>query len=218
MLNKSRAPEKAADDDLHTVLEVIDGDTLAIEDSKKVRLLSIDAPERGSCYYQESREALRALIGENPVRLEKDISNVDKYGRLLRYAIIPVEGGDNILVNEYLVREGFAVESGKSPDNRYERFFMSAEEEARENKRGLWGACEIEEGDEAELREIDAEPPSPDCIIKGNISEKGYGMTYLVPGCDNYNRVKIDLRKGEKYFCSEEEAVKAGFRKATNCP
>jgi len=68
------------------------------------------------------------------------------------------------------------------------------------------------------LREKDSGPSDPECIIKGNISEKGYGKTYLIPGCDNYKNVKIDQRKGEKYFCTEEEAFEAGFRKATNCP
>lgn len=97
----------------------------------------------------------------------------------------------------------------------------SAGEEARNEKRGLWGACDMpmSESEKANQndREIDMPPPSPNCIIKGNISEKGYGKTYLVPGCDNYNNVKVDTRKGERYFCTEEEAVAEGFRKAENC-
>jgi hypothetical protein len=66
--------------------------------------------------------------------------------------------------------------------------------------------------------QANVEPESEDCIIKGNISQHEAGMIYMVPGCDNYNSTKIDPKRGEKYFCTEAEAEKAGFRKATNCP
>jgi len=213
------ARETSAGDDLH-IVEVIDGDTIRLESGQRVRLLGIDAPEKGECYYEESRDALAGVIGENRVRLDKDISDMDEYARLLRYVVIPVAdpGEDNVFVNEYLVREGYAEASSRRPNKRYESFLRSAEEEAREAARGLWSVCEVEAAQTDALREVDTGPPSPECIVKGNISEKGYGRTYLVPGCDNYNRVKIDVRKGEGYFCSEEEAITAGFRKATNCP
>jgi micrococcal nuclease len=64
----------------------------------------------------------------------------------------------------------------------------------------------------------EASKPKEDCVIKGNISDRGFGKIYFVPNCINYNRVKIDLKRGEKWFCTEEEAKEAGFRKATNCP
>ena len=82
----------------------------------------------------------------------------------------------------------------------------------------MWGVCDYKEKNDTNLREQDSKPTNSECIIKGNISEKGYGKTYLIPGCDNYERVKIDIRKGEQYFCSEADAEAAGFRKATNCP
>jgi len=65
--------------------------------------------------------------------------------------------------------------------------------------------------------ETDDPPPNPDCVIKGNISEHGYGKTYFPPGCANYKRVKVDLEKGDMYFCTEEEAEAAGFEKAGSC-
>lgn len=84
----------------------------------------------------------------------------------------------------------------------------------------MWEKCDyLEERNKENInkREKSVKSPSVYCIIKGNISEKGYGKTYLVPGCYNYKTVKIDLSKCENYFCTEAEAMKAGFRKATNC-
>ncbi len=191
---------------------------------QRVRLLGLNAPEEGECYAKEAGMYLKSLVGDKDVRLEKDVSGADQYGRLLRYVFLPSgdEKENDLFVNEMLVREGYAVADAHPPDNRYREFLASAGEEARNEKRGLWGACDRapteNEREQVTQREIDMPPPSPNCIIKGNISEKGYGKTYLVPGCDNYNNVKIDTRKGEQYFCTEEEAISAGFRRADNCP
>ena len=198
------------------VLEVIDGDTFKIKNNVRVRLLGIDTPEKGECYYNEARLVLKDLVEGRVVRLDKDITDKDRYERLLRYVILEKDGEDNLFVNDYLVRQGLALDIAYPPDNRYRDLLSSAGEEAKKERRGLWAACDYEEA--LDLREEDSAPVDPDCVIKGNISEKGYGKTYLIPGCDNYNRVKIDARKGEAYFCSEEEAINAGFRKATNCP
>ena len=71
------------------------------------------------------------------MRLEKDISETDKFGRLLRYVYV-----DDVFVNEYLVRSGFANVSTYPPDVKYEQQFRLLEQEAREQKRGIWaGNC-----------------------------------------------------------------------------
>jgi hypothetical protein len=54
-------------------------------------------------------------------------------------------------------------------------------------------------------------------LIKGNISSSGEKI-YHLPGCDYYNQTVVDESKGEKWFCSEAEALAAGWRKAKNCP
>ncbi|MBD3282597.1 MAG: hypothetical protein GF387_03280 [Candidatus Portnoybacteria bacterium] len=212
---------KGADynDNLYLVNYVIDGDTFKVNDDVRVRLLGIDSPEKGECYYEESREFLIDLIEGKYVRLEKDISGKDDYGRLLRYAILVNKDDeeDNILVNDRIVRLGYALAVSSPPDNRYRQLLSAAQEEALREERGLWAACDYEREYEA-LRQKDYDPPNEDCIIKGNISERGYGKVYFLPGCDNYEKVKIDFSRGEKYFCSEEEAIEAGFKKATNCP
>jgi len=207
------------DSKLYLVSKVIDGDTIKIKDGKKVRLIGIDAPEKGECYYSKSADFLRELLLGKYARLEKDISEADNYDRWLRYVIIPADKnkGDNILVNDYLVKEGQAKSVSSSPDLRYRDLMATSQQKAIRENKGIWKACQYEP-EYLKYREQNTEPPSENCLIKGNISERGYGKTYLLPGCDNYKTVKIDLRKGEQYFCSEEEAQKAGFRKATNCP
>jgi micrococcal nuclease len=211
----------AVDVDLQTVSKVIDGDTFTILDGPKVRLIGIDAPDEKECYFASSTEYLKSLIENKKIKLEKDISGTDEYGRLLRYAIFPNPDvtEDSVLINERMVREGYAVRQQESPDNRYRDLFATAEAEAKKLEKGLWSACKVASTTSAnEEREIDLGPPFPECTVKGNISEKGYGKTYLVPGCDNYEKTKIDTRKGEQYFCFEDDAIEAGFRKAENCP
>lgn len=207
------------DTQLQIIAKVIDGDTIKLQDNTKIRLIGIDSPEKGQCYYEESTNFTTQLLENKSVKLEKDISGKDDYDRLLRYVIILNEDPeqDNMLVNDYIVRQGYAQAVASPPDNRYRDLLVSAQEEALREKRGLWKECDYEAG-LSDRREKDNEPTDPDCIIKGNISTRGYGRIYLLPGCDNYNTVKIDFTKGEQYFCTEEEAQKADFRKATNCP
>lgn len=198
---------------------VIDGDTIVVQDDTRVRLIGINSPEKGECFYEESRQFAKDLLQGESVILEKEISGVDDYGRLLRFIIIPAKSAakDNILVNDYIVRQGYARAIASPPDNRYRDLLISAQEEALRENRGLWQTCSYQD-EFSERREKDDQPPGPDYIIKGNISTRGYGKTYLFPGCDNYATVKIDLAKGEQYFRTAEEAESAGYRKATNCP
>ncbi len=56
-----------------------------------------------------------------------------------------------------------------------------------------------------------------DCVIKGNISSSGEKI-YHLPGCGSYSRTVIDESAGEEWFCSEDDAEAAGWRKAKNCP
>ncbi|MBU1046859.1 thermonuclease family protein [Patescibacteria group bacterium] len=211
----------------HRITSIIDGDTLKIKTgtlkTRKVRLIGINAPEKGECYFDESKQALKEITQDKNINIEKDISGLDKYNRLLRYIIVinsdPEQ--DNIPVNYYMIRNGFAFYQSSPPDNRYRDLFITAQRQAQTDNLGLWKDCDYEEQASVEasaLREQSTEPSSPECIIKGNISDAGYGKTYLFPGCDNYDRTIIDTRKGESYFCSEAEAEASGFRRATNCP
>ena len=122
------------------VLRVVDGDTIKIEGDEVIRYIGIDAPETVhpskpvQCYGKEASEKNRELVEGKEVFLEKDVSETDKYGRLLRYVWL-----GETLVNEYLAREGYAQASSYPPDVKYQDRFIEAQRLAREEGKGLWG-------------------------------------------------------------------------------
>lgn len=124
------------------VKRIVDGDTIVLENGQKVRYIGIDTPEsvdprRGvQCFGKEASARNKTLVEGKSVRLEKDVSEVDRYGRLLRYVYL----GD-IMVNEALVREGFAYASSYPPDVAYDERLRSAETLAKIAQAGLWGSC-----------------------------------------------------------------------------
>jgi micrococcal nuclease len=132
------------------ITKVIDGDTVETEDGKKVRYIGIDTPEtkhpqkKIGCYGREASEANRRLVLDKYVRLEKDVSETDRYGRLLRYVTVfdtPEATGSGLFVNEHLVRQGYAYVSTYAPDVRHADLFLQAQSEAQRGNRGLWSAC-----------------------------------------------------------------------------
>ena len=119
------------------VTKVIDGDTIIVEGGEVVRYIGIDTPEKDQeCFSRDATSKNEELVGGKLVRLEKDISERDRYQRLLKY----VWSGD-IFVNEYLVRQGYATAVSYPPDVKYQELFRQAEKEARENGSGLWKEC-----------------------------------------------------------------------------
>jgi|GEM_PF-1234503 len=116
------------------VSRVIDGDTFELNTGDRVRLILIDAPESDEKCYLEAKTRLQQLVLNKEVRLEKDVSETDKYGRLLRYVYV-----DSIFVNYQLVREGLAYAYPYPPDLKYQAQIEQAEELAREEATGcLW--------------------------------------------------------------------------------
>jgi len=124
------------------VTRIIDGDTIELETGEKLRYIGIDTPEtvdprRGvECFGKEANEKNKELVLGKEVRLEKDVSDTDRYDRLLRYVYV-----DNTFINLELVRLGYASASSYPPDVMYQEAFREAEREAREAKRGLWTVC-----------------------------------------------------------------------------
>lgn len=129
------------------VTKVVDGDTIKISTGWMVRLVGIDTPETVDprrpigCFGKEASNQVKSLLSQKEVILQKDVSETDKYQRLLRYVYLPLENGQLLFVNDYLVREGFARAFTYPPDAKFSEQFKLAEEEARKNKRGLWGRC-----------------------------------------------------------------------------
>lgn len=145
------------------------------------------------------------------MRLEKDISETDKYGRLVRYVYV----GDTF-INLVLVQEGFASSYTYPPDVKYQNQFIEAERNAREQKKGLWGSCSLSENSTNSVSAPSQTTQLSACTIKGNISSSGEKI-YHIEGCGSYSKTKIDESRGELWFCTEEEAISAGWRKALNC-
>ncbi len=127
------------------VVRVVDGDTIVVRldgRQQRVRYTGVNTPESVDprravqCFGKEAAARNRALVEGKTVWLEKDVSETDQYGRLLRYVWV-----DGALVNAELVREGYARAVTYPPDVRYAERFRALEREAREARRGLWGGC-----------------------------------------------------------------------------
>lgn len=118
------------------VTRVIDGDTIVIEGGYRVRYIGIDTPEINQPYYEEAKQYNQELVGGETVRLEKDVTNKDKFDRLLRYVYV-----GSVFVNAELVRQGYAqvYPEDRYPDNKYYSLLKDAETEAREAQKGIWG-------------------------------------------------------------------------------
>jgi micrococcal nuclease len=114
---------------------VVDGDTFYCRDGRKVRLLGIDSPERGQgAAGRLARRALERLMPvDRLVRLESDVTATDRYGRVLAYVWIGAT-----LVNEVMVRDGWAVRYTVPPDAKYADRIARAQKEARARRAGLW--------------------------------------------------------------------------------
>ncbi|MBL7206454.1 MAG: thermonuclease family protein [Candidatus Aenigmarchaeota archaeon] len=114
------------------VSRVIDGDTVELGNSERVRLLGIDTPERGQFLFKESTEWLKDKIEGKRVRLESDIEDKDKYDRLLRHIFL---GNEHI--NLKLVELGYANTLFYG-NEKYREELLAAEAEARDKGTGIW--------------------------------------------------------------------------------
>lgn len=140
------ATEVLPDRERAVVERVIDGDTIVLGSGERVRLLGIDTPERGECYFTEARDYLAWWLDRVEVSLEADGRDTDEYGRLLRYVFTNrVWGGTasttEFLVNDALVREGYARTMPIGDARQYREQFKESEQAARAAGAGRWSAC-----------------------------------------------------------------------------
>jgi micrococcal nuclease len=121
---------------------VIDGDTIIVDGKKKVRYIGINTPELKTqtspdeCFARKALDENKKILENKQIFMEKDVSEVDKYNRLLRYV-----WANNTFVNDYLIRNGFAKIDIYPPDTKYYLQFKQAQQEAKDNNRGLWREC-----------------------------------------------------------------------------
>lgn len=217
-----------------------DGDTLQLEGITH-HLNGINAPERDQACLDEhgglwacgaeARDRLTEYIGTRAVRCEDQ--GADRSYRQRRIGICSVEG-ETTSINRWLVQEGMALNFDPYARAR----FQLDQDDARQNRRGLWSGCFVAPWDLRYWRKgtapllgscpdaaiarkalfpDHAEMP-PGCSIKGHIAVRarvtGYPGIYHLEGCRSYRTVQ----KVNRWFCSEEDARAAGFRKAFTCP
>ena len=202
------------------VVGVTDGDTIKVRVggvTERVRLIGLDTPElKGNeCWAQKAASKMQSLVQSRSVQLVPDPSqgDRDRYGRLLRHVVTQ----DGRLAAQVLIEGGFAKEYTYSAAYEHRSAYVAAEKRAKAKKLGVWSAaCAAPVvAAPAPAAPGTSAAPSGRCLIKGNISSKGEKI-YHVPGGGNYDVTVITQSKGERWFCTEAEAVKAGWRKARN--
>jgi micrococcal nuclease len=128
------------------VTSVVDGDTIVIDGNHKVRYIGVNTPEINKdtsgrktgeqCFANESYLENKRLVEGKTVRLVRDVSNTDKYGRLLRYVYV-----EELFVNDYLINNGYAKTMTVKPDTKYYDLFKQSQLQAKSGSLGIWKAC-----------------------------------------------------------------------------
>ena len=179
------------------VVSVPDGDSLDLADGRRVRLLGIDAPEKGRCMADEARQKLVGLALARHVRLKEIVK--DDFGRQLAIVIV-----DSVALQEHLLLSGLARNESSS-GNPYNQLLKDVQEVAKAAKLGIWSdACRGKTSGKE------------DCTIKGNT--RAGKKFYYTPSCTQYEQVVVDIAYGDAWFCSEKEAENAGFTRTSGCP
>lgn len=187
---------------------IVDGDTLVIGDTI-IRLHGIDAAETRQRCVTQDRKIVRP--GESAVELLTVLvrdgiscfgNQLDDYGRLI--ATCKTVAGQDI--NRQLVEGGWAWAYVK-----YSFDYVEEEADAKRKHLGVWAlVCEPPWEFRHKRWEAAAQKAPKGCPIKGNISESG--RIYHVPWSRDYAKTRIDTVKGERWFCSERDALEAGWR------
>lgn len=214
------------------VTRVVDGDTIEVSLQGKtypLRLIGVDTPEskhpsKGVEYFgREAAAYTRAQLLGKTVYLENDISERDRYGRLLAYVWLSRPATDSPsqeeigtrMFNSILVENGFAHASPYPPDIRYQDFLESRVTLARQAGYGLWGqggasptASPGQGGGPGQWQET-KDPAAAQA--SGQIIGNKNSMIYHVPGGASYHKVS---KKNAVYFDTEAQAQAAGYRRA----
>ena len=228
---------------MYPVSGVIDGDTIKVRingTSHRVRILGIDAPELSTrdCQAQGAASRMQSLVQSKSVSLRRDPEQPDKdrYGRFVRHVVL----ANGRYAAQALLQDGLAREYVPRGSYAKRDAFLAAERSAKNARRGIWSAAcapapkptvaaplvnpsaptkpapskpAPTKPAPSTPRPTTPKPTSNTCNIKGNIASDGEKI-YHVPGQRFYNATVITLSKGERWFCSESEAVAAGWRRA----
>jgi endonuclease YncB( thermonuclease family) len=196
--------------DFTGVARVLDGDTIHVGDVR-VRLEGIDAPETAQTCQRatgdawacghESTRAMQAMADGRQVVCRNH--GLEKYGRTLGTCFV-----DGRNINAELVKLGLAWAFV-----RYSSAYVAEEAQARTAKLGIWQGPATPAWDfRAKAWAAHAEEGPNGCLIKGNITASGH--IYHMPWSPWYDKVRINGHASKRWFCTEAEAVAAGWRPA----
>lgn len=202
------------------VKRVVDGDTIEVilnGEEKTVRLIGVNTPEtkhpkKGVEFYGKEASAFtKSSLEGKTVYLEKDKSDTDKYGRLLRFVWIkkPTHNPptsqevENDMFNAILVKDGYAKAMAYGKDLGYQENFQKLQDDAVSKTLGLWQDKENIES----LNKNNEKESSEQNKIKGNKNSK----VYHLKGQQGYDKISDE---NVVYFDTEQDAINAGYRKA----
>ena len=203
----SRGTEQ--DTEFGGIVQVIDGDTIDL-DGRLIQLDGIDAPELGQTCLNKKRRwrcgfeaaaALKRLVAAAPVKC-RSVSRA----AAPELAICTVQGND---LSTTQLQKGYAVaRPGAGPR------YIAAEATARMAGLGIWRGDFIPPQEWREGKRLPAEPGEVTqvCDIKGVIDDKGQRIFYT-PVDERYDTTEVDVSKGDRMFCSDDEARLAGWRR-----
>ena len=219
------------------VVSVVGGATIDVEvDGQvlRVQYLGIEVPDaeppgtNGQPLRERALEFNRFLVDGRTVELEKGAVEANALGHLLRYVYV-----DGEMVNMALLTNGYAAVASFPPDFRHRTSFAMAEESAKREQRGYWSPAPEAGKEDGSATPASSEPfsggtlPSPPGLatscdhsttgapaIKGNVDSQTGERVYHVPGGIFYSTTEVSAADGDRWFCTEEEAVAAGWTKS----
>lgn len=205
------------------VNRVVDGDTFEVTlngKKEKVRLLLVDTPEsvhsdssKNTPYGKVASDFTKGLIEGKKVKLEFDVAERDRYGRLLAYVYLE----DGRMLNEVLLQEGHAKVAVFPPNLKYVDRFRALEKEAQAAKKGIWadGVSAFEPGNNTNTNNNNNNTNNDNSsVVSGNYIANSNTMKYHLPNCrwvgemSNSNKVP---------FKNKADAEKAGYQACKVC-
>ncbi len=201
--------EHAAAEAHTSAAAVVDGDTLEVND-KTVRLYGIDAPELGQfcfngakryrCGY-EAALALTKLVGSGPVDCQPTPVDPKDDGQICSVGLVDLA--------EAMLRRGYAVAQPSAL-----AIYRRAESDSKQSRLGIWRGDFVLpwEWKAGHRLKTQNDEPSQACDIKGIVSNKGERV-YLVRSDPEHADIEVDQARGERLFCSDDEAELAGWRR-----
>ncbi|MBI3979796.1 MAG: hypothetical protein HY331_16595 [Chloroflexi bacterium] len=227
---------------LAQVVRILDGDTIDVDPGGSVRVIGYDCPERGEQYFELSREEVRRrlmVLGRGEIWLESDQEDRDKYDRLLRHVWYKENPAhkEPVLLSVDIMFAGVGCSPLTiAPNTKYaqeiEQVYAWARDlaAATQTAAAAWSIPTPPRPSPTATPRPTSTPtrvPTPTSalrvcdysgtsrpVIKGNISFETGERIYHVPGGEFYNATMIDVRWGERWFCTEAEAQAAGWRRS----